>query len=416
MGHGLRILFAAPAWWPGDGVRRPGGGGEGADDAPRRARSLGRGGDDEPQRPRSARRLALADRRARRRARPLSRHAGPLPLDGHHADAAARARRGSSGRTSCTCSASATRSRRPPPPGPACGAIPYVFEPLGMFRPRLRKVALKQALDSTLYRGVASGAAAVVVSSSLERRRRRRPPASSRPSGSTCAATASRSRSRRPRRAGPARDPGRRARDPVRRADRGREGDRAPRSRCSASCRKRTSCSSGRTIATASPRRSAVTACTSSARPTAHRSTSTGWRTCSCCRQPERASAWSLPRRRRPERRSSSRTDAASPASSSKARRWSCRTTRPAIVDAVRSVLADPVLRARLAAGGVAAARRSSWEAVTDRQEELYRLAVASRTASSRFVDRRFVAEALRELARARAHPQAQVTIGSEAA
>jgi len=58
---------------------------------------------------------------------------------------------------------------------------------------------------------------------------------------------------------------------------------------------------------------------------------------------------------------------------------------RRAILDAVRSVLADPLLRQRLVAGGVAAARRSSWDAVTDRQEELYRLAVASRTASSRF-------------------------------
>jgi glycosyltransferase involved in cell wall biosynthesis len=47
--------------------------------------------------------------------------------------------------------------------------VPYVFEPLGMFRPRLRKVALKRALDATLYRGVARGAAAVVVSSELER-------------------------------------------------------------------------------------------------------------------------------------------------------------------------------------------------------------------------------------------------------
>ena len=47
--------------------------------------------------------------------------------------------------------------------------IPYVFEPLAMFRARLRKVALKRALDSTLYRGVASGAVAVAVSSSLER-------------------------------------------------------------------------------------------------------------------------------------------------------------------------------------------------------------------------------------------------------
>ena len=38
-----------------------------------------------------------------------------------------------------------------------------------MFRARLRKVALKRALDSTLYRGVASGAAAVVAASSIER-------------------------------------------------------------------------------------------------------------------------------------------------------------------------------------------------------------------------------------------------------
>src|SRR3954462_4058922 len=46
---------------------------------------------------------------------------------------------------------------------------PYVLEPLGMFQPRLRKVALKRALDSTLYRGVARGAAAVVVASERER-------------------------------------------------------------------------------------------------------------------------------------------------------------------------------------------------------------------------------------------------------
>ncbi len=57
---------------------------------------------------------------------------------------------------------------------------------------------------------------------------------------------------------------------------------------------------------------------------------------------------------------------------------------RAAILDAVRSVLADPGLSARLAAGGLEAARRTSWDAVTDRQEELYRLAVASRTAASR--------------------------------
>jgi glycosyltransferase involved in cell wall biosynthesis len=47
--------------------------------------------------------------------------------------------------------------------------VPYVFEPLGMFQPRLRKVALKRALDASLYRGVARGAAAVVVASQRER-------------------------------------------------------------------------------------------------------------------------------------------------------------------------------------------------------------------------------------------------------
>jgi glycosyltransferase involved in cell wall biosynthesis len=47
--------------------------------------------------------------------------------------------------------------------------IPYVFEPLGMFEPRLRKVALKRVLDATLYRGVWRGAAAVVVASERER-------------------------------------------------------------------------------------------------------------------------------------------------------------------------------------------------------------------------------------------------------
>jgi glycosyltransferase involved in cell wall biosynthesis len=58
---------------------------------------------------------------------------------------------------------------------------------------------------------------------------------------------------------------------------------------------------------------------------------------------------------------------------------------RRAILDAVRSVLAEPELRARLSVGGVEAARRNSWDTVADRQEELYELAVASRTAASRF-------------------------------
>ena len=47
--------------------------------------------------------------------------------------------------------------------------IPYLFEPVGMFRPRLRKVRFKRAFDSTLARGVASGARLVIVSSTRER-------------------------------------------------------------------------------------------------------------------------------------------------------------------------------------------------------------------------------------------------------
>jgi glycosyltransferase involved in cell wall biosynthesis len=46
--------------------------------------------------------------------------------------------------------------------------VPYVFEPLGMFEPRLRKVFLKRALDATLYRGIARGASVVVVASQRE--------------------------------------------------------------------------------------------------------------------------------------------------------------------------------------------------------------------------------------------------------
>jgi len=46
--------------------------------------------------------------------------------------------------------------------------IPYVFEPLGMFRARLRKVGLKRALDSSLYRGLAAGAARIAAVSQLE--------------------------------------------------------------------------------------------------------------------------------------------------------------------------------------------------------------------------------------------------------
>ena len=47
-------------------------------------------------------------------------------------------------------------------------AVPYVFEPLGMFQPKLRKVVLKRALDATLYRKVATEAALTVAVSTIE--------------------------------------------------------------------------------------------------------------------------------------------------------------------------------------------------------------------------------------------------------
>jgi glycosyltransferase involved in cell wall biosynthesis len=56
---------------------------------------------------------------------------------------------------------------------------------------------------------------------------------------------------------------------------------------------------------------------------------------------------------------------------------------RAAVIDAVRRVLAEPELRNRLSLGGVAAAKRMSWDHVTDMQEEIYR-AVASRTAAAK--------------------------------
>ncbi len=47
--------------------------------------------------------------------------------------------------------------------------VPYVFEPLGMFRPKLRKVLLKRGLDDTLYRAVPRGAALAIAASAVER-------------------------------------------------------------------------------------------------------------------------------------------------------------------------------------------------------------------------------------------------------
>jgi glycosyltransferase involved in cell wall biosynthesis len=47
--------------------------------------------------------------------------------------------------------------------------VPYLFEGLGMVRPMLRKVALKRALDRSVYRPVLDGARLLVAASSRER-------------------------------------------------------------------------------------------------------------------------------------------------------------------------------------------------------------------------------------------------------
>jgi glycosyltransferase involved in cell wall biosynthesis len=54
-----------------------------------------------------------------------------------------------------------------------------------------------------------------------------------------------------------------------------------------------------------------------------------------------------------------------------------------AVLAALRSVLGDAALRATLSAGGIAAARRTSWESVAAHQEQIYREAIASRHAST---------------------------------
>jgi glycosyltransferase involved in cell wall biosynthesis len=46
--------------------------------------------------------------------------------------------------------------------------VPYVFEGLGMVAPKHRKVLLKRALDSTVYRGVLGGATRLVAASGVE--------------------------------------------------------------------------------------------------------------------------------------------------------------------------------------------------------------------------------------------------------
>ncbi len=87
----LRILARDPRVLAGTRVRRPGRGRAGARLAARRARARRRRPDDDAPRRRRAARATDAGRDGRRRARDVPRDAPAVPLDGHHADAAARA-------------------------------------------------------------------------------------------------------------------------------------------------------------------------------------------------------------------------------------------------------------------------------------------------------------------------------------
>ena len=268
--------------------------------------------------------------------------------------------------------------------------IPYVFEPLGMFRPRLRKVRLKRAFDATrrAWRRVGRG------------RRGRRPP---RGSGRT-------SSRRRPGRAR------RRARQRLPRAAAASVENRLPRAGRPASQATRRSCSrvgriaAGKGIehlvarrATARgcarrprrarrpPRRDRPrarcpgrsrpprAACTRCRRATARRGTSTVPPSVvlRVRRRELRAGRGRGGRRRDAGRRD--RPLRHRGAGSARARRSSCRTR--ASGDGGGRARARGRRRCAGAAGegGVAAARRCSWDRVADVQEEIYRARCGAR-------------------------------------
>ena len=260
---------------------------------------------------------------------------------------------------------------------------PYVFEPLGMFRARLRKVALKRTLDATLYRGVASGAAAVVVSSSLE--------------GEDLAASGVVPRERIRVRGNGFPEP-----YEVEPADRAALG--IPQGAPVILYVGRIAAGKGiEHLVAALPElpkahlllvgpddRHGVTETLGGDRvhvvgptdgpPLAY------YRLADVFVLPSTGESFGMV--------AAEAAAAGTPVvvtdrcgivdAFREGEALVVPDDRPSIIYAVRSVLTDPELRDRLAAGGVQAARRMSWDAVVDRQEELYRLAVASRTAASR--------------------------------
>jgi glycosyltransferase involved in cell wall biosynthesis len=262
--------------------------------------------------------------------------------------------------------------------------IPYIFEPLGMFRARLRKVALKRALDATLYRGVASGAAVVAVSSSLER--------------DDVSASGVVARERIHVRGNGFPEPYEGAA-----ADRGALGipDGAPvllyvgRIAAGKGIEHLVAAlhelPDAHLILVGPDDRHGV-AETLAADRVHVRGPTDGpplayYRLADVFVLPSAGESFGMVAAEAAAAGTpvvvTDRCGAAEFFREGEA--LVVQDDRRAILDAVRSVLAESELRARLSAGGVEAARRNSWDAVADRQEELYRLAVASRTAASKF-------------------------------
>ena len=349
-----------------------------------------------PTLPLALRRAAAAGRRARRR----------LPRPGHDGVAAwCRAR-----------------------------SVPYVFEPVGMFRPRLRKVRLKRALDATLARGVAAGARArdrLVAARARRRRRGRRRPRARPP------ARERRSRSRRRRRTA-TRSPGssRRtrpsslyvgriaaekgiehlleaARRAARRARRARRAGRPPRDD-----------GDGARARSPSPRSAGASTCFP--RRPGRRTTSTGVPTSSCSPPAARTSGSSPPRRPRSGRPSSSPTAAASPRRSREGEALVVPYDEEATVAAITRVLDGRRARGRRSSAGALAAaaahragtpsRARSSRSTARRSARRPDARATRRATRDEVLDARLVAPAAHQLAR-RAGPQlaAERGIGGEA-
>ena len=258
--------------------------------------------------------------------------------------------------------------------------VPYVFEPLGMFRARLRKVALKRALDSTLYRGVAGGATEVVVASSLERddvlaagvvpdeRVHVRGNGFPEPFE---VAPADRAELGIPKDAPVILYVGRIA------AGKGIEHLQAALAELPEAHLVLVGPDDRHGVAAGGDRVHVLGP--SDGPPLAL------YRTADVFALPSGGESFGM-----------AAAEAAAAGTPvvvtdrcgvadffAEGEALVVPDDRAAILNAIRQVLAVPALRERLAAGGVAAARRQSWDTVTDRQEELYRLAVASRTAAS---------------------------------